>query len=61
MVSALDTVTKFGSNLIKVHKTFNTAMNQYGTIQKKQVRLQNKLVKNGKIKELPELEQKIED
>ncbi len=56
IISTLDTVTKFGNNLFKVHKTFNIAMKQYGTLQKKQVKLQKKLVKNGKIKELPLLE-----
>ena len=57
MMGALTTITKLSNSLVKVHKDFNTAMNtHYPTLQKRQIKLQNKLNKDGKIKELPAIE-----
>ncbi len=57
MVEALTTITKLSSSLVKVHKDFNVAMNtHYPTLQARQTKLQKKLSKDGKIKELPSIE-----
>ncbi len=59
MVSILESVTKFSNKLAVTHKDFNIAMTaHYPTIQKKQSALIKRLVKEGKIKELPTIENK---
>ncbi|CAM9135368.1 DNA recombination protein RmuC [Mycoplasma todarodis] len=59
MVSILESVNKFSNKLAATHKEFNIAMTtHYPTIQKKQNSLVKKLVKEGKIKELPTIENK---
>ncbi|TCG11578.1 DNA recombination protein RmuC [Mycoplasma todarodis] len=59
MVSILESVNKFSNKLASTHKEFNIAMTtHYPTIQKKQNNLVKKLVKEGKIKELPTIENK---
>ncbi len=57
MIDALTTITKLSSSLVKVHKDFNIAMNtHYPTLQSRQIKLQKKLSKDGKIKELNSIE-----
>ena len=53
MLSALNTVTKFANTLQKVHVEFNKAMNShYPALEKKQLKLSNKLEKTGKITDI---------
>ncbi|WKX02603.1 DNA recombination protein RmuC [Candidatus Mycoplasma mahonii] len=57
MLDTLTSITKLSASLLKVHKDFNIAMNtHYPTLQKRQKKLQNKLVKDEKIKELQKIE-----
>ena len=57
MVDTLTTITKLSNSLVKVHKDFNIAMTtHYPTLQSRQNKLQKKLSKDGKIKELPSIE-----
>ena len=56
MVSTIESVSKFANSLMKVHKDFNVTMRHYGTIENKSTKLLRKLNKDGKIKELPQIE-----
>ena len=56
MIGTLETISKFANNMSSIHKTFNTAMNQYGTIERKHTNLSKRLDKAGKIKPIKKLE-----
>lgn len=56
VVDVLTTVNKLSASLVATHKSFNTAMDtHYPTLARRQNALVKKMVKDNKIKALPNL------